>query len=134
MRYKINKFDVIAGVVMFLVVLLIFIIKEHEDKRQRIYLNKKYKNVNLSTEIQGIVKNTYYPPEWRGGGYNQQFVTLTNGKNYNIYVEEFLKVESEHLGNFIKPGAKIIKHKGTDSIIILFKGRQNVVQIYNKSE
>ena len=129
-NYKLGKFDVIGGSLTLLITITIFIKDTYERNQLKEQINEKYEDITLSTKINGTVKDTYYPREWRGEGYDNLFVTLSNGRGINIFIRDFLEVEKKQITNFVKPGAKIIKSKGTDSLLVLYGGERHFVKVY----
>lgn len=132
MKYKFNRYDAIGTAVIFLVLLIIFLTNLNDEEKTIQYISN-YKDLKINTQIHGIIENAYYPEEWRGGR-NQQYITLQNGQKLNVYVKEFLKSQSKDLRSFVKPDAKITKQKGSDTIIISYKGKHNLIKIYTKEE
>lgn len=129
LNYKLTKTDIIGGSITLLFVLGMYIKSSYEDKQVMDHINENYEDITLSTQINGIVKDTYYPSDWRGGS-SQRYVTLHNGRGINVYIKDFLEVEKDHITYFVKPGARIIKSKGTDSLLVLHGGERHFVKLH----
>lgn len=127
-NYKLTKFDIIGISIFGLFTLGMYIKSSYESKQLREHLDEKYEDITLSTQINGTVKDTYYPSDWRDKT-GQRFVVLNNGRGINISINEYLEVEKEHIGYFVKPGAQILKSKGTDSLVVIYAGKRNFIKV-----
>lgn len=114
--------NILLLIIFLIWISLIFYNSYHKDNKLDQQLGNEYKTLKTENKINNTVVNSYFPKEWRGREFFQ-YITFDNGEKYSIYVRKNLNNNNVYFGQITKPGVKILKRAGSDTIIVkLIKG------------
>ena len=103
-------------------------VKEAEKLSNK--LDKEYKEITLGDSLNNTILSSYYPEEWRGYQF-YQYITLDSEKKYHIKIYDCITSDKIYFGDIAKPGVRLIKNKGSDSLTVILPGKIKYIFLLN---